>query len=102
MKGYAATEIFTEQDLTLHMAASKLVSLMPEDGRSCHKVAALIADALDLPLVRGGYGIIEHSWLVLPSGTLLDVYAPGRYPPVQLVDARTVTLPESKSYVGVE
>ena len=98
MIGYAATQHFTKEDVLAARLAHKLVEKMPEDGRSCHDVAAAVGKAIGIEPTRGWYGDVEHSWIVLESGHILDVYAPGRFPMVQLVHARGTTLPEASSY----
>lgn len=93
MKGFAFHEMFTTFDKLAYAEAYKIVAMWPEDGTSCHELAKVVAEKLGVPVIRGSFGMVEHSWLQLPSGAILDVYAPGRYPPVQLVDGTTVTLP---------
>lgn len=39
-----------------------------------------------LDVIDGKCGPVEHSWLRFSDGVILDVYAPGRLPAVQLVD----------------
>lgn len=39
-----------------------------------------------LLVIDGKCGPIEHSWLYISDGVILDPYAPGRLPAVQLVD----------------
>jgi hypothetical protein len=96
--GYAARECFTPADLTAYVRARAMVKMMPE-GHTCHEVAAAVGSVLGLSPVKGTYGGFDHSWLVLPSGHVLDVYAPGRLPPVQLVHVGAYALPESGLYV---
>lgn len=98
MIGYAATEVFDQRDVEAFMLALRAVAVMPDNGRSCHEVCADVADMIGYEPVRGYYGDVEHSWFELPSGAILDVYAPGRFPQVQLVHARGTLLPEASSY----
>lgn len=57
----------------------------------CHEVAravqrVLAAQPHELVVVDGKCGPIEHSWLRCRDGVILDPYAPGRLPAVQLID----------------
>lgn len=57
----------------------------------CHEVARtvhrLLGDLGSFEVVDGHYGPYEHSWLASrPLKTILDVYAIGRQPIVQIVD----------------
>lgn len=77
----------------------------------CHELAVAVRqlileeiDGLIVGLYTGTYGAVEHSWLgVAPTGTwprdqaILDVYAVGRLPQVQLVDGSAM-MPEAKLY----
>lgn len=65
----------------------------------CHELVRAVGGILGLVPVDGTYGAVEHSWLVprKEQGWLLDVYAVGRLPQVQLVDT-TSLLPEFKLF----
>lgn len=52
--------------------------------RAVHLVVYSCEHKLDV--VDGKCGPIEHSWLRLSDGVILDPYAPGRMPAVQIVD----------------
>lgn len=59
----------------------------------CHEMARAVGRILDLPVVDGVCGAVQHSWLTIKAHQdpterefILDVYAVGRLPPVQLVD----------------
>ena len=55
----------------------------------CHELARAAAEVLNdvtLEVVDGKCGPVEHTWLVLSDGAILDPYVPGRLPAVQLVD----------------
>jgi hypothetical protein len=55
----------------------------------CHELARaiqLVEGEHDLELFDGKCGPIEHSWLRFSDGVILDPYAPGRLPAVQIVD----------------
>ena len=56
----------------------------------CHELARAVHRVIDAPplfVVDGKCGPIEHSWLCFSDGVILDPYAPGRMPAVQLVDS---------------
>ena len=60
------------------------------DELRCHELARAGLRALGddtLVVVDGHCGIVEHSWLRFSDGAILDAYAPGRLPAVQIVDA---------------
>jgi len=57
----------------------------------CHELARAILSILDedpinLEVVDGHCGPVEHSWLRYGDGLIIDAYAPGRLPAVQIVD----------------
>jgi hypothetical protein len=57
----------------------------------CHELARAIHLIVyehehKLDVVDGHCGPVEHSWLRCSDGAILDAYAPGRLPAVQLVD----------------
>ena len=56
----------------------------------CHEIARAVHLVLGEPesirVVDGKCGPIEHSWIVLPGGVILDPYVPGRMPAVQMID----------------
>lgn len=52
--------------------------------RAIHLVVCAREHKLDV--VDGKCGPIEHSWLGLADGVILDPYVPGRMPAVQIVD----------------
>lgn len=56
----------------------------------CHELARAVYRVVGdttIVVVDGHCGPVEHSWLRLSDGTILDAYAPGRLPAVQMVDA---------------
>ncbi len=100
MKGYAAAEIFSACELQFLARAQRLVELAPHelDGKlvRCHELARAVGSVLDLVTVDGWYGMADHSWLCTTPPrefdtppNILDVYAPGRLPQVQLVHSTT-------------
>lgn len=87
MRGYAATEMFERAEVRLWERATVLVERVPEDWEvRCHELARAVGRLLDLDVVDGKFGAVEHSWLVLPPRHVLDVYTPGVVPLVTLRD----------------
>ncbi len=111
MKSYSETNIFSPVALTLRKVVERLVELLPdpEPGKDlwrCHEVARAVEGVLETSLEAGGSGArlhvfdgkygppamggIDHSWLVLlqpdKPGVVLDPYAIGRLPQVQIID----------------
>ncbi len=90
MKGYSAQEIFSPRAQIQMGRAKEIVATLPE-GLRCHEVVRIVNVMLDSfgLVVDGHYGMVDHSWLVIPNYTntkvILDCYAVGRLPPVQLV-----------------
>ena len=109
MKGYARTRVFDATTLAMLADAERAVAAIPDSLGEvrCHEVARAVAGYLfhrkhigrALMAVDGTYGSPgglrhEHSWIeVWPSGSprgplfIIDPYAVGRLPQVQLVDA---------------
>ena len=55
----------------------------------CHELARavhLVIACEHAIVVDGKCGPIEHSWIYLSDGVILDPYVPGRLPAVQLID----------------
>jgi hypothetical protein len=101
MKGYASFEVFTAYEQKLLERATYLVgsipdNFLPNDYLRCHELARAVGFFMHLPHQDGAYGSVEHTWLWtrplvrLEDGqqppVILDVYAVGRLPMVQLVD----------------
>jgi hypothetical protein len=97
VKGYAETDVFNELDVKLMQDAAKVVEVLPDPGQSdlpwrCHEVTRAVAHLLggELAVVDGQYAGAQHSWIAFRGGDgdvrILDVYAVGRLPQVQLVD----------------
>lgn len=56
----------------------------------CHELVRAVYRVVHdrtITVVDGHCGPVEHSWLRLSDGTILDPYVPGRLPAVQIVDA---------------
>ena len=94
--------MFTFSERQLLERATALVAkvadeVMDGDLIRCHELARAVGDVLQLPVVDGKFGLVEHSWLLTcrlpdrPTGgfvrrpSILDVYSVGRLPMVQLV-----------------
>lgn len=106
MKGHAAVHIFSEEEMRWRDTAQELVEMVDDpDGSTirCHELARAVFDALKaygarpLRVEDGKFGPIEHSWIVLPSWAILDVYMPGMYPMVQLVHWSDL-VPQGRAY----
>lgn len=82
MIGYATTDVFSAEQLSLFRCATLLVGrLGAEPELRCHELTEAVAYYLGLRRVDGKYGSVEHSWIVLgPPPVILDVYAVGRFP----------------------
>lgn len=101
MESYSAQHIFTVEHLALMHAVQGTVDqfIEPEPGFfRCHEIARAIHELFNHPgiVTDGVYAGVEHSWIHLyPAMTILDVYAVGRAPMVQLVDLGRPTLQRS-------
>lgn len=95
MKSICETEYFGREALRILEQATFAVSLLPDgEDLRCHEVARAVGSVLSLRVVDGKFGPVEHSWCSLVDMTgsvsqqfILDVYAVGRLPVVQLLDA---------------
>ena len=118
MKGYSELEMFTFSERQLLERATALVAkvadeVMDGDLIRCHELARAVGDVLQLPVVDGKFGSVEHSWLLtckLPDAptsgfvrrpSILDVYSVGRLPMVQLVCTSCWGLTPHRCYVDV-
>jgi hypothetical protein len=91
MRSYSAKgDVFTERDMMILVAAEHVVAILPDTmGRRgptrCHEVARVCAKLMDLEVIDGRYGLVQHSWCLTKDRAILDPYAVGRLPQVQLV-----------------
>jgi len=115
VRGYASEEIFDASELELYALACGFVEAVPYeiDGEAvrCHELVRAVVAALPprfsgVRICDGYYGMVEHSWIWtrppaldktaargwIEPPNILDVYAPGRVPLVELV-AVSVALP---------
>jgi len=94
---YAERRCFQSIHTKLFRHARKYVTRIPDywgNELRCHELARAVHAVLHelhepgykLEVVDGRCGPVEHSWLSWSDGVILDVYAPGRLPAVQLVD----------------
>lgn len=97
MKSYSETTVFRREDLELLAEASRLVAAVPDppEGASpwrCHELARAVGAVLGLRAQDGRYGLVDHTWLWVgePPRAVLDVYAVGRLPQVQLASLDVV------------
>ncbi len=90
---YAERACFRPSHLSILAHAQKLVARVSDawgNELRCHELARAIQRVLadnTITVVDGHCGPVEHSWLRLSDGTILDAYAPGRLPAVQIIDA---------------
>lgn len=101
MKGYAHSDVFSYSEQVVWKHANNLVEKVPECTVRCHELARALAHhlawywSMHFEVIDGQAGPVQHSWILLPAElrlegrrgqTILDPYAPGRLPMVQLVD----------------
>lgn len=107
MRGYSETDVFSAWELDVLRRATAIVAAVDRASR-CHELAHAVARALGLQAQDGHYGMVEHSWVWLTPWdkpwrpgkyppNVLDVYAVGSLPQVQLVDMRGL-LPHMQAY----
>jgi len=109
MISYHLTNTFSVPELLLLRLATNAVELMPDPkGKQkiwrCHEVARAVRNLLGTGrVIDGHYGKCDHTWIELHRKddvyvpVILDVYAAGRVPQVQLVDMFW-GLPHKKAY----
>lgn len=107
MKSYAY-QVFSESDVALLERATRMVQHLPdfhphhpEQHLRCHEIARAVGRVLDLPVMDGSFCRCDHSWLYIRVGNrvrILDVYAVGSLPQVQLVDSEW-SLPTCDTYL---
>jgi len=97
VRGYAASYVFSTDEIRDLERATELVAHLPEKddkGRliRCHEVVRALKGILPSPLGAwtlqdGHYRTVNHTWLWNKHGHILDIYAVARFPMVQLLDA---------------
>lgn len=90
---YAARVCFRPSHLRLLSRVEAFVARVSSawgNELRCHELARAVHLVYErehkLDVVDGKCGPIEHSWLRFSDGVILDPYAPGRMPAVQIVD----------------
>lgn len=89
---YAERVCFRPLHLQLLARVEVLVARVSDgwgDELRCHELARAVQIVMEHPgvvVVDGKCGPVEHSWLVCDDAVILDPYAPGRMPAVQIVD----------------
>lgn len=108
MNGHSALNIFTDAELDLHRQAVTLVGGLPELASiRCHELARAVAiffrrSPLRLKVVDGKFGIVDHSWIETGHSykhIILDVYAVGSVPIVQLHDMGSVGIRDARAFI---
>jgi hypothetical protein len=91
---YAERACFREPHLRLFRRIEAYIARVSDTWGNelrCHELVRAVHLVVyerehKLDVVDGHCGPIDHSWLRCSDGVILDVYAPGRLPAVQLVD----------------
>lgn len=94
MISYVLKHCLQRYHLAIHAEASSLVASVTLDECRCHELARAVLEMLEsrihperLSVVDGRVGGVDHSWLMFSeTRVVLDVYRPGFYPQVVLVD----------------
>lgn len=97
MKSVAETDLFNgEEKLALYLAQRAIKAVIEPEGvrYRCHEIArAVAAQRFVFGTVEDGNCLgVEHSWIRLGTGNILDPYVMARLPMVQLVNVRSPTL----------
>ena len=103
MRSYSERVRFTKRERKILSSAGLAVAMLPtnldpsgEEIR-CHELARAIARQLNLRVVDGMYGLVDHSWCMITAAPengsessswdkILDVYAIGQCPQTRLID----------------
>lgn len=93
MRSYSERKVFPAKTLrALKFAQHFVKQVVAFDFEiRCHELAravhlALAEFGIDSEIIDGHYGAVEHSWLMI-GHVILDVYAVGQMPQVQLITA---------------
>lgn len=101
MIGYMEQEL-SQSAVKYLRAAETLVARAPAKTRDgwvrCHELTRAVGMIIGLSWIDGRFGIVEHSWLELAGGLVLDVYAVGSLPQVQICDVASATLRGAREY----
>lgn len=99
--------VFTPQEVASWHRATTFVDRLPESGTvRCHEITRAVYKALDSyglqhywEVVDGVFGHVDHSWLVgKKTDTILDVYAVGSLPMVQLINTTFLGVRDARRY----
>jgi hypothetical protein len=109
VRGYAESNLFTAEEVSLYRRAAVLVAIVPDIPElRCHELARAVGRVLGLEHEDGLYGFVDHTWLWtrpldrtcpmvrntrIGFPNILDVYAVGSLPMVRLVDCEHTSLP---------
>lgn len=99
MKTYAERVCFCDPHLRLFRRVEAYVALVSDDWGNelrCHELARAVhlvvyEAEFKIDVIDGHCGPVEHSWLRCSDGVIVDAYAPGRLPAVQIVDPIVAT-----------
>lgn len=113
MKGYSADKVFSWQYQSLRDKAQHLVEYIkePEPGLyRCHEVVRFVFEVLspwalkvlapEARIVDGNFAGVDHTWIRLDDGVILDCYSVARLPPVQLVNVGAPMYGLRRLYIG--
>jgi len=97
---YAERACFRESHLRLLSRVEAYVARVSNawgNELRCHELTRAVHLVIyehehKLDVIDGHCGPVEHSWFRCSDGVILDVYAPGRLPAVQLVDPLVATM----------
>lgn len=120
MNSYSETNVFTSEELGLLNRATAYVTRVDESAFEepvrCHELVRAIGKLLELKHEDGVYSLhweigggVDHSWLLVPQDfkrervgcSILDVYAVGSLPQVQLLHCGT-TVPHYRNFIRRE
>lgn len=91
---YAERACFRAAHLRLFSRVEQCVARVSDTWGNelrCHELARAVQivvrdDECRPEVIDGHCGTVEHSWLRCSDGAIVDAYAPGRLPAVQIVD----------------
>ena len=97
MINYSEAAVFSKADIRLFEQATRMVVSVPDHLEvmnkklsllRCHELARAIGMVLGLRISDGKYGRVDHTWIwtsdIEQEASILDVYAVGSLPQVQL------------------
>jgi hypothetical protein len=98
--------IFSPEELACYEIATAAVASLPESSDTrCHEIARAVNQMLidrgyfRWDVIDGYFGIAQHSWLVHKrTNCILDCYAVGSYPMVQLHNTVILAVRSTRKY----